>query len=58
MNAAPRRQREIDQQRQKGLAEIPAKYIDLRTSGLEFHVEEGKQVNVITISEGKSAGSE
>lgn len=58
MNASPRRQREIDQQRQKGLAEIPAKYIDLRTSGLEFHVEEGKQVNDIAIMEGEAAGTE
>lgn len=50
MNASPRKQREIDQRRQEGLAEVPERYLDLRTSGLEFHVEEGTQVNNITIS--------
>lgn len=58
MNASPRKQREIDRQRLEGSAEIPAKYIDLRTSGLEFHIEEGKQVNDIAISEDEGTGSE
>ncbi|MEW4565431.1 hypothetical protein AB1K70_23090 [Bremerella sp. JC770] len=51
MNAPPRVQKQMDQARQEVLADVPSKYRDIRTSGLEFRVKAGKQVNNITLIE-------
>lgn len=57
MNAPPRVQKQMDQARQEALADVPSRYRDLRTSGLEFHVQTGKQVNNITVIEDDDANS-